>query len=108
MTISNNENRIDEIDGSVRRKDGERMMLMTQMAAMGDGKVITREIKYDPITRASHEETKVTEDPETQRRRDNLRYDLDRKQREIESMRSEQEDLRKKNRDLKTELETLG
>lgn len=106
-TIENNENRIEEIDQSVRNLDRERMMLMTQMAAMGDGKILTREVKYDPITRSSREETKVVEDPETQRRRDNLRYDLDRKQREIESKRSEQEQLRKANRELKTELATL-
>jgi hypothetical protein len=106
-TIENNESRITEIDTNVHGIDRERMMLMTQLSAMGDGKVITREMKYDPITRSSREEVKVTEDPETQRRRDNLRYDLDRKQREIESKRAEQEELRKKNRELKTELATL-
>lgn len=106
-TIDNNENRIIEIDGNVRSIDSERMMLMTQMSAMGDGKIITRELKFDPITRATREEVKVVEDPETIRRRDNLRYDLDRKQREIESKRAEQEQLRKVNRELKTELATL-
>ncbi|MES2962653.1 MAG: DUF2799 domain-containing protein [Bdellovibrionota bacterium] len=106
-TIENNETRITEIDSNVRGIDNERMMLMAQMSAMGNGKIITRELKYDPITRATHEETKVTEDPETVRRRDSLRYDMERKQREIEAKRAEQEQLRKQNREMKTELATL-
>ncbi len=106
-TIENNETRITEIDSNVVGIDRERIMLLTQLSAMGDGKVITREMKYDPITRSSREEVKVTEDPETARRRDNLRYDLERKQREIETKRAEQETLRKANRELKTELATL-
>lgn len=106
-TIENNEGRINEIESGVVGVDRERLMILTQLNTMGDGKTYTREMKYDPITRVSREEVKVTEDPETIRRRDNLRYDLDRKQREIESKRAEQEELRKKNRELKTELATL-
>ena len=106
-TIAANESHIDEIENSIRQLDSERIMLLSQMQASGEGKIVSRDVKYDPVTHSTHEEMKVTDDADAQRRRENLKWDLDRKNREIDQKRSEQENLRKANRDMKTEVATL-
>lgn len=106
-SIASNENRIDEIESTIRRLDSDRMMLMAQMSSMGDGKIVTREMKYDPVTRTTHEEVKVTDDAQAQQRKQNLKWDLDSKNREIDTKRSEQEQLRGSNREMRTEAATL-
>lgn len=105
--ISNNENRIDEIEGQIRRLDSDRMSLVTQLAIMPNSSTIVREVKYDPVTHARREETRVDENDQTKRRRESLKSNLDAKEREINSKRDEQDRLRNTNREMRTELATL-
>jgi Protein of unknown function (DUF2799) len=106
--ITNNETRIDEIERQIRRLDSDRMSLVTQMALMGNStSTVVREVKYDPVTHARREETRVEENPEAKRRRDDLKFNLDSKEREIEAKRNEQDKLSDMNREMRTELSTL-
>lgn len=106
--IANNENRIDEIEGEIRRLERDRMNLATQIAMLGSGGgTIVREVKYDPVTRSSREETRIEENEATKRRRNDLKSDFDSKERQIKSKRDEQDRLRSTNRDMRTELATL-
>lgn len=107
-SIVNNENRIDEIEGEIRRLERDRMNVATQMALLGNGGgVVVREVKYDPVTRSSREETRVEENETTKRRRNDLKSDLDSKERQIDSKRTEQDRLRATNREMRTELAGL-
>lgn len=106
-SILANETRIDEIESASRRLESERMTLMGRLQMLGDGKIITREVRHDAATGTLREETKVTEDANVQLQRQNLQSDFDRKTREIESKRREQDELRKANREMRTELSSL-
>lgn len=107
-SIANNENTIDDIESQIRRLESERMTVATQMAYLGGGGGrVVREVKYDPVTRSTREETSVQETEEVKRRRQSLQNDLDTKERNIASKRNEQDRLRAANREMRTELTSL-
>lgn len=106
--INNNENRIDEIEGQIRRLDSDRMSIVTQLAIMPSANTVVRETKYDPVTRSTREETRIDENEKTKRRREDLKSNLDSKERDINSKRDEQDKLREANREMRTELATLN
>jgi chorismate mutase len=105
--ISEMENQIDDIDRDIRQLESERTNLTNQMNTVGDGKKITRVSTYDPATRTTKEELVSTVDEETKKRRDTLQSSLSSVSSRIELKRNEQDQLRRRIREHRTDLAGL-
>lgn len=105
--ISVTESEIDDLRDDIDRLEKQRTSIAFQMNALGKTKTIKKAVVYDPVSRTHKEEISIGEDESTRRRKDSLQWDLDRVTREIESKLQKQTELRKKIREIKTELVAL-
>ena len=106
-SIQQTQSEIDDVEGEIHSLQNRKQSYITELSTVGTGQVIRREMKYDPMTRSYREETSVQEDPGSKDRRDRLTTDMRGVDRSIEGKREQQQELRRKIRELNAELQTL-
>lgn len=106
-SIQQTQSEIDDVENEIGSLQNRKQSYITELATAGSGQVIRREMKYDPLTRSYREETSVQEDPGSKERRDRLTTDMRGVDRSIEGKREQQQELRRKIRELNAELQTL-
>lgn len=106
-SIAQAQNEIDDVENSINSLMSRKQSYITELAMVGNGQVVRRETKYDPMTRTYREETSVQEDPTSKDRRDRLTSDMRSVDRSVEEKREQQQELRKRIRELNAELQTL-
>lgn len=102
------ENELRSVQTDLRRIESDRFYLSSQLSSLGDGKVVTRTVKYDPLTQTHKEETEVKADQATENRRRSLQGDLDNLTNEITRLRNREDQLRGEARDARAEIDLLG
>lgn len=108
VSIGQKKRQIDEIDDKIEDLRRDKNDKMLELRTLGSGKVMTRKRVYDPATRTYKEETKVFEDEETQRKKRDIKWDVDRIEGNVKKARKEKADVRGEIRDLEKELASLS
>jgi hypothetical protein len=101
------ESEIDDIDRQIRDLERRRTNLGYDLNTIGDGKIIRREMKYDPVAGTHREEVSVQDDPEVKSRRERILSDMRSLDQQIDGRRGRQQELRRKIRELNAEILTL-
>lgn len=105
--ISAKEQSISHIEDEISDFEKERRNLNNQIILLPRGKKMTSERQYNPDTNTYKEETLVTEDDETRRKREDLEYRLRGVTRKINKARDRQKNIRGEIRSMKTEIRSL-
>ena len=105
--IAAKEQSISHIEDEISDFERERRSINNQIVLLPRGKKVTSERQYNPDTKTYKEETVVTEDDETRRRREDLEYQLRQVTKEINEARDKQKKLRGEIRSMKTEIRSL-
>lgn len=106
-SVLQTQHEVDDVEGQIGQLQNQKQSYVTQLATIGNGQVIRRETKYDPLTHSYREETSVQDDTDSKERRERITRDMRSVDYEIEDKRKEQQDLRRRIRELNAELLTL-
>lgn len=107
QSILEKEAQVNDLESSVSHHESEKNRLMLELATLPSGSVTTRQSVYDPNTRSYHEQTVTQADPNTESRRNSLKWDIDRENSSIRDIRSKQSTLRAQILEMKREKESI-
>jgi hypothetical protein len=106
--MASNTSQVQALDTEIREQQSLRQNALTRQALLPRTQVVTKNKQFDPATNSYKEQTVVTEDPNIQRQRQDLEWELRSINQRIQEKINQQTQLRAESDKLRNELDGLN
>lgn len=106
--LASNQSQVQALDNEIREQQNLRQNTLHRQAMLPRSQVVTKNKQFDPATNSYKEQTVVTEDPNIQRQREELEWELRSINQRIQEKINQQGQLRADSDKLRNELEGVN